>query len=471
MNLSTSLHPRNLTIAIVCFLYVASPLSAQTGVPDDKAPTAISQTTESVARLRATLQNYKGPSLSKSEPAVLAFSPDNKLIAIRSDKRTISICDAATGERRFTLDAAKGELDAFSFSPDGKMIATRYVPNKEVMLWDSTTGKLLHTLDGIASGGRYRKGRGAATTLRKEMMPIPFSPDGQWILNEQPGDITTLWNASTGKLEHKLDRETRAGGFGYNLKSVLSLSLENLFFVESAQWSPDGKYIVTLDRDHTPKLWDAATGKLRAVIAAPTDNIRAVIFTPDARTLAAFNAKSEMRLVDVESGEIRSVAEAAKIAFATWSDDGKTIAALGFSQDVRLLDAQTLKERATLENTKQNMMQGGAFFSPDGRSLIVFGNKRYAATVWDVATGELKYTLPKGEDDTQWVAFSPDTRLIITANDDGVTVWDATNGKPVQNLDHRARSPIRFSPDGRTLATGAKGGTALLWDIIAPQPN
>lgn len=471
MNLFASLRPRTLTIAIICFLYVASPLFAQTVVPDSKATAAISQTTEPVMRLRATLQNYKGPSLSKGEPSVLAFSPDNKLIAIRSDKRTVSVCDAATGERRYTLAAAKGSLDAFSFSPDGELIATRYIPNKEVMLWDTQSGKLLRTLDGIADAGRFRKNRGTATVLRKEMLAVPFSPDGLWILNEQSGDVTAVWNVESGKVEHRLERETQTGGLGFALLGSLTGSFEHFFTIEGGQWSPDGKYIVTLDRDHTPKMWNATTGKLHSVFAAPSDKIRAVVFTPDSRTVASFSVKGEMKLTDVETGETQAIAEGDKIAVGSWSDDGKWIAAYSFGKEVRIYDAETLKVRSTLKSTRPNTTQGGVFFSPDGSSIVTFGNKRHAAMVWDTTTGELKYELPKGEDDTQWVAFSPNGRLLATANDDGVTIWNAATGRFMQKLDGRARSPIRFSPDGRTLATGAKGGTALLWDIIAPQPN
>ena len=77
----------------------------------------------------------------------------------------------------------------------------------------------------------------------------------------------------------------------------------------------------------------------------------------------------------------------------------------------------------------------------------------------------------------RWVAFSPDSRLVASASDDGdVRLWDGVTGEPVG-------SPLRghadwvqcvaFSPDGETLASasGHPGAerAVRLWDVRTQQ--
>jgi WD40 repeat protein len=69
------------------------------------------------------------------------------------------------------------------------------------------------------------------------------------------------------------------------------------------------------------------------------------------------------------------------------------------------------------------------------------------------------------------VSFSPDAKLIATANDDGrVRIWDAAAGTLVKEfaVDAAARSPrkvlsVVFSPDGRLLATAGEDSIVRLW--------
>jgi WD40 repeat protein len=62
------------------------------------------------------------------------------------------------------------------------------------------------------------------------------------------------------------------------------------------------------------------------------------------------------------------------------------------------------------------------------------------------------------------LGFNADGSILATANDNGVTLWDPKTGELLTTLTE-ARYPVAFSQDGRTLVTGARKDTALLWEV------
>jgi len=105
---------------------------------------------------------------------------------------------------------------------------------------------------------------------------------------------------------------------------------------------------------------------------------------------------------------------------------------------------------------------------PNGRVAISGGND-FTAYVWDTNSGQIIYQfnhttrVSKVALDTQGrFAFSADSMK-------SAHIWDLKTGKLISTLQgtkrHEVFSTVRFSPDGKTLVTGAASSKVSIWDI------
>jgi len=264
--------------------------------------------------------------------------------------------------------------------------------------------------------------------------------------------------------------------------------------------------------DTTLKIWNRRTNQIQAIVQDETvDGFYGVDFTSDGKTLVTRKGFSmgELKLWDAQTGKpIANLARTEKrILSSRLSPDGKYFAAsfedgtaslwsVPKGELIAVFGTPPKKEGSWLKRLANNDLYSdpffhvGLYFSPDSRLLVTTGMDRkpkygYApartTSVWDTATGQLKFTV-SGSDIFSWMGdatdlFSPDGSIIATAfterngasnlTANSVKLWNSKDGSLLRTLDH-ARTPIRFSPDGKRLATGLvhwdDDGT---WDLIA----
>ncbi|MEP0873582.1 AAA-like domain-containing protein, partial [Trichocoleus desertorum AS-A10] len=187
--------------------------------------------------------------------------------------------------------------------------------------------------------------------------------------------------------------------------------------IREAQFSPDGKRIVTASDDKTAWVWDAQSGQEIAKLAGHESGIFRAQFSPDGKRIVTASKDKTARVWDAQSGqEIAKLAgHEAYVYAAQFSPDGKRIVTASDDKTARVWDAQSGQEIAKLAGHESGIFR--AQFSPDGKRIVAVSSDK-TARVWDAQSGQEIAKLAGHEAYVYAAQFSPDGKRIVTASED-----------------------------------------------------
>jgi len=267
--------------------------------------------------------------------------------------------------------------------------------------------------------------------------------------------------------------------------------------VMSAQFSPDGKRILTVSGSEghgTAQLWAAQTGQPLTGPLRDGNKLNSAQFSPDGKQIVTASADKTARVWDGQSGQplTEPLEHDGAVVSAQFSPDGKRIVTVCSSNTARVWDAQSGRaltgplqlgssgikpEESSMDPTKaiqayfEEIASGAALqaqFSPDGKQIVTTWGE--AARIWDAQSGQL-LTGPLQHSGRMISAqFSPDGKRILAVSGEGrnstARQWDAQSGQPLTEPPQYGTNVFlaRFSPDGQRILTASYDGTARVWD-------
>ena len=235
------------------------------------------------------------------------------------------------------------------------------------------------------------------------------------------------------------------------------------------------------------RLWDVTTQTDGLDQARPlrsfgpqTSSGNGLALSPDGTTLATGSTSGAILLWNVATGRVGATLRGAGHApnALSFSGDGKRLLAsyMSFQTNAALYDVTNNKQLWTARVAPQ----GGSFdvtsssISPDGQ-VIALGSQNGKIALLDGRNGAVLRmgTMPTGNpnlmpsyplDATRSVAFSPDGKTIASGAWSGAALWNVADASMRRSLD--GSGPVAFSRDGHLLATGgasnARNGV-ILW--------
>ncbi|GAB4296759.1 MAG: hypothetical protein Fur0025_34510 [Oscillatoriaceae cyanobacterium] len=248
---------QNLAIPIATFLDATKTVTAKKGT--DSNPFQLPFVKKNVTSLRGdfTLAALQQQGMIKR----LGRGEVREVIALNQELTVVisgggaTLFNLATGEALWEIDcpASGGAVSA-----NGRLLALG--GDKDIYLWDLTTGQFLRQLTGHTSW----------------VYSLSFSPDGQTLASGSDDNTVRLWDVATGRELRQLTGHT---------SSVYSVS-----------FSPDGQTLASGSDDNTVRLWDVATGQELRQLQGHKDWVRSVSFSPDGQTLASGSGDGVVRL-------------------------------------------------------------------------------------------------------------------------------------------------------------------------------
>ncbi len=356
------------------------PMAAMERLNDTEAcPRSLRDVAWAFAEKAATRREYA--SFPVPAGPYQTMSPDGKWLAVVDAVRTpgrrptakVTVVEVAAGKAKATLPPFPDSVELMAFTPDGTRLAVvadgplrrmtarapgerpspSVVPGK-VQLWDIAEAKLVTTFDGHTD----------------RITALAFSADGKRLITGSLDKTARLWDVKSGKSEHTFD--------GHQL-AVSAVALR-----------PDGKRLATGGLDNLIKLWDVDTRKLLDT------------WTP------AANTDPELTAHRRGQASVGNTSQGPTVIFGCLKDavtgldfstDGTAVVSSNSNWQIEVRDAVTGQVRTTVRDLKHPVWW--VRFHRDGKSVLGYQRltlntqqQTPAVNCWDVATGQLVFTLP-----------------------------------------------------------------------------
>ena len=386
--------------------------------------------------LEAEGMTMRIPWTGKSAVPEAVFSPDMKSLITASGDQFIKIWDPISGRRILSLEGPD-LLTMIELSNNGKLIAC-VLENHSVSVWDITKGKQLFNFEDVGV-----------------INSVKFDHNSERLIISSAAKGVKVYNLMNGNQMHLLE----CSSCGSN----------------SADFSQDGKFIVSASTDNTVDLWDAISGRLLFRMEGHEANVENVLFGPENFIVSTSFDKS-IRIWSTKNGQVKSIlksrseynfevglakdmnslAEVHKGGVNVWDlKSGKHLSAINTSNLKPTIFNELLGGRESyIMDENGDLLQvfdsrihmfHEVKLSSDGKMLLTDSGDGIAR-LWDVQTGGLYKELKSSKSIGDVYFCCNDSKILAFHFDEGNTViWDVKSGKEdTLFFSSYSNSPIKF---------------------------
>lgn len=411
----------------------------------------------------------------------IAISIDGRYAYIGSMDGTISVRDAASGEiiQEWKVNSIIPGVEAIDVAPTGKFLVSGGYDNY-IRLWDMQNRREVRQI------------------LIDDPTSIKFLPNDDFVLSGNGDSTLALWNLTTGQ-------------------AVLWFRGHSGYIV-SVDVSPDGRFAISGSADKTARLWDLRNGKEIRCLLNHGDQVTSVCFSPDSKEAITSGGGVicqweilypeewkhlhpypylcfARRYVEVATHQLQfqRLMSHARVYIGTDSvrvaygilRQAQTVPGYGRDADIleELARCGGIGRRIGLKDIwlvysleRHSEWVTSVAISQKG-DFLISGSDDRTVRIWDLKSGQEKYSLKGHRSGIGYVVLSPDGKLGLSACGELIIVWDIHKGVERSQLvgrnDLQHFAGIHFavlSPKRRLVLTQSHDPIsskvfAYLWDI------
>ncbi|WP_353258704.1 hypothetical protein [Prochlorothrix hollandica] len=246
-------------------------------------------------------------------------------------------------------------------------------------------------------------------------------------------------------------------------------------WVNAIALSPDGTHLATGGTDQQVRLWDIQSGDLVGEYATLSP-ISALAFSPDGTYLASGNYDhriqiwriADQSLVKTLKGHDGSVKSLVFSADPQHHD--RCLISGSYDQTLRIWDISSGSADVLEGHTGsiQTLAWAGA------QRCLISGGEEGQLRLWQLPDGQLLDTLAQGRSAVETLALSPDGSILASGTTNGsLYVWHLPSRTLRYTLDGHTGpiAALAITVDGQTLISGGADGRLKLWQLATGQPQ
>jgi WD40 repeat protein len=436
--------------------------------------------------------------LNKHDQAVhaVAFSPDATKLVTCAEK--VSMWDVKTGNpipfdlqppaekstsTLFVLDVQPVWLGVLcaTWSDDGKLLVTGDDLGR-VRSWNSDDGKLVDDI------GAHQQNVAALCFTAQGKRLVSAAADGSvrvWILGaiSERNSMTDFSQAVSSAALSSNGKLLVTCEYGGTVKLWETSSWKNLATwkdhtscVFACDFSHDGKLFATADTSGKLIITDLETNK--AIHTLNMGSFLAfALFSVDDKTIAVGpSSLGGIMLINSVTGENEGelAAPSEKVFAIAYSPDGRYLASEDAS-DIILWDLTTKQLALRFKGHAKRVTE--IRFSHDSRYLLSTGDDG-VLKLWSVETQECLQTIQANVNESKGLALSADDAIVaMGSSDKAVKLWDRRTGKNLATIDRQPESVwgVLLHPEqrllyvfgGNSFVPQQRQGFLKVWDFTA----